>query len=163
MGRYISRVGKYTAEMGDWVYDYLKQKQPEEYYKDFKFNVTVKDKTTDKKYEYEIPVLDTFITIKKLKKNYEWNYIDKNCLYIWLFNSVIKKEKLYIKAVLDTHWGSYPTNYKTYYLQSGLNEEVVLTENDDNNVIEIVSIEQLNWIFNKGLDIKWVQKNGAKL
>lgn len=162
MGRYTARVGKYYAEMGNWVYDYLKQKQREEYYQDYKFSVEVKDLTTGKKYDYEIPVLENFVKIEKLRKNYEWNYIDKNCLFEWLFNSIIKKEELYIKVQLNTHWGQYPTNYKSYYLQSNLYKDVILAENDVNNIIEIKDIGDLKWVWSKGLDITWVDKNGEE-
>lgn len=162
MGRYVARVGKYYAEMGDWVYDYLKQNQSEDYYKNFKFDVVVKNTSTNKKYDYEVPVLENFIELKKLRKYFEWSCIDKNCLYTWLFNSVIKKEELFVKIVLNTHWGSYPTNYKTYYLQSDLYEDVVLVEEEINSKVQIKNLEDLDWIFSKGLNIVWVDEFGNK-
>lgn len=161
MGKYIAQVGKYSTVMGDWVYDYLKQKQPLEYYQKQTFDVEVKDRTTGKKYNYDVPVTE-FVDVKLLKKNYEWEHKDCNTLFLWLFNSVIKKEELFVKVYLSTHWGEYPTKWKDYFLQSELGEAVILGEKDKGKFHKIETVDQLDWIYNKGLQIDWVNEKGEK-
>lgn len=41
MGRYYAKIGSSYIEMGDWEFDYVKDGEPEDYYKDYTINATL--------------------------------------------------------------------------------------------------------------------------
>ena len=185
MGGFIAQVGKYKAYYGDYLWDYIKRKQPKEYYENYKFEINVTNLETGVEEEIEVPVLDNFLTIKKLRKNYDFEYINGNNLFKWLFNKTIEKERLFGIAYIQTHWDEYPTKWAEFFLKSKIFEFPIRLEgvyskcesdNDcennlkcfkdfgcaDISILEIKTLEEIFWIYNNGLHFQWTDVNGNK-
>ena len=162
MGRYVSQVGRYRAEYGDYQWDYIKDKQSLEYYQKYKFNITIENLKTKEEFDIDVPILDNFIYVKLLRKNYTYNSINKPQLFTWLFNYVVYdlKEKIYCVPYIDIY--NYNIDMK-YYLKSIEGDDIILSNNKKHKVIvNVHSISQIEFLEKNGLDYYWCDKNGVK-
>lgn len=164
MGKYIQRVGKYYAQYGDYQWDKLKYNRPLEYYQKHTFEIEIENVETGGKETIKVPILDNFIEVELVKKNYTFKHKDGNTLLIWLFNYVKKKGRIFCKPFVLSSWeDAIRRRWKEFYLDSKLREPIVLKE-VSNNVVELKDIEDLFWLQNNGLVyIDWVDEQGNNL
>lgn len=161
MGRYGARVGKFYAEYGDYQWDYIKQNKPLEYYQNQTLKIEVENIETGQKEIVEVPIIDNFIDVTLIKKNYNFRHISGNTLLVWLFNYVKQKERIFCKPFIQTTWkNDYTRKWKEFFLDSPLRFPIVLKENTD-NIIELKDIEDLFWLQNNGLTmVDWCDEKG---
>lgn len=164
MGRYIERVGNYHAQYGDYQWDYLKQNKPLEYYQKATFEIEVEDVETGETSTVDVPVLDNFIEISLIKKNYNYRHKSRNTFFIWLFNYAKERGNIYCRPFIQTTWEiDYKRKWKEFYLDSKLREPIVLKEKT-NNIIELEDIEDLFWLQNQGITmVDWCDKKSKDL
>ncbi len=168
MGRYITQVGKYRAEYGDYLWDYVKDKQPLEYYQKKTFEVTITNIITKEEFEVKVPILDNFIYVTLLRKNYTFNHIDDGTLFKWLFYYVLDelKENLYAVGYIDVRTykkgNEYDYEYKKYYQFTKMFVSPVTLVDDPNEktITQIYNMEQVRWYAANGLELHWCDENG---
>lgn len=85
---------------------------------------------------------------------------------IWLVNYIQTHEEntIYVKIFYDFVFQNKLANNqhhtKTLWLQSSINENIVLTEKDKNNVLLLENKKDIHWIFDNGFDFIVVNKDG---
>jgi len=164
MGRFYAKVGKYEATYGDYQWDYIKDKQSLEYYQKFVFDIEVKNILTNEIFDLEIPILDNFIYVTLLKKNYSYRHIDNN-LFNWLFYYVkdTLKEKLYVVPYIEHIYDTYYEykSVKLFLTDANIDKSLNFSSDEDRKIImKINTIGDVNKLNKLSINLGWCDENG---
>jgi len=165
MGSFYAKVGKYIATYGDYQWDYIKDKQSLDYYQKFLFDIEIKDVLTNKIIELEVPILDNFIYVTLLRKNYTYKSIDDNNLFKWLFYYVkdTLKEDLYGIPYIEHNY-EYDYKYKSiklYLTDTNVDKNLYFSNIANRKVImDINTMNDIKKLTKFGIDLSWCDKNG---
>ena len=155
MGHNIANIKDYQIDMGDWVFDYVKDGKSKEYYDDYKISVDIINyNVTNQKIEkrHNIP-LKNFGKIYKKNNTYhflvEWDFKLHKMLYDILLNKNIKIQGK-ITLTIYTKEKAF-----VYYLQSPMGIDDVILSNKLNGCDDYVVTDYSNF--------EWMSKNGLIL
>jgi hypothetical protein len=146
MGRYVAKINNTYAEYGTLQWDYIKDRQPKEYYDNSK--IVVEITTEDVNYKVEIPVGE-LKDIKLVRTKYTLESSSDKSLHRWLFNYLKEQgEKIEgcICATLHTGGLEYDSPaIDEYYLQSEIGDDDIILSTK-RKVHEIKKYEDYEWL-----------------
>lgn len=119
MGKYAVSIMGHELVVGDWEFDYVKQKQSFEYYQKYKINAELDDK------DIEIPFLDLGFVLRKNIKTYSWEWPEGSVFHSWLYKQLREKGKIMEFICLNVYLFSSHQEVKVsdYYLQSEIGDD----------------------------------------
>ena len=162
MGGYAGSIGLYALHMGDWVFDYVKDRQPKEYYENYMVDLTFVKRDSDHPWsdhdsedEIQLPLLKLG-TLEKLKKYYR--FIPDFSLQKLLWEE-IERRGLVVEGYIGL--SNYYTDengkniFKYYYLTSEIGEEPVCLQSPTEGVDilhRVRDFEENKWCVKQGLE-----------
>jgi len=157
MGRYVGRILNYHLEMGDYVFDYVKENQPLEYYQNYKINTTLTtwdENKNETEEPIEIPLLKfgkPKLKIKKYRFDINWDFSLHKILYDIL---VSRKIPIVGEIYLVASGKDRYTSIK-YYLQGDIGtDNVQLSNYYHYKKYPIMSYDDFIWMWNNGLNLE---------
>jgi len=162
MGGYAGGIGNYALHMSDWVFDYVKDRQPKEYYENYMVDLTFIKRDNDHPWsdhdseeEIQLPLLK-FGKIEKLKKHYRFEQDFSLQKLLW---EEIEKRGLVVEGYVGI--SNYYTDengkniFKYYYLTSKIGEEPITLQSPTEGVDILHGInnyEENVWCVKQGLE-----------
>lgn len=164
MGGYIGQIGAYELYMPDYVFDYVKQSQPKEYYEKYeiklefakildgfkKENPWVIERNKEEE-TLKLPLL-SFGKLKKLRKYYrfEWDYNLEKLLWDELEKRNIKiKGYVFVRIHVNGGW-NHKDIWNYYYLTSIVEDDDITLSSTIKKMHTLTSYDELSWLFKKG-------------
>lgn len=147
MGRFIARINNYYVEYGDWMWDYVKDRQDKEYYMTYNINATLENLDKKEKIDIEIPLIE-LVNIKKYRSKYGIDWVDDKSLHKWLFNHIkSKNEKVEGYPILRTaRFDSFnEPKVENYYLQTDIGDDDIVIKSIK-KAIEIKNYGDFMWL-----------------
>ena len=162
MGGYANTIGEWTLYYGDWCWDYVKRRQPLEYYEKHEFDGELKNRRTGEEEEIKIP-LSALANFKLLKKYYDYEWKDEGLfMFLWNYLKEVKKYEVEVYLtvginynMIDRYREDYDTYYQMYYyLQSEIGDDnVILSHTPKTHIIK--SIDDYRWLEKHVLEPNW--------
>ncbi len=154
MGRCVARIANQYLEHGDYVWDYVKDKQSKEYYENYTIDATLKNVDTGKEKEIKIPLLE-LVDIKLNRKTYSLSWRGNKSLHEYLYKLVVDM-KIQIKGT--PYVGVYNRSIsKKYFLQSKIGDDNIILAVKP-RFMEIKKYEEYEWMAKNGLDFTYCVK-----
>lgn len=155
MGGYGARILNYNLYMGDYVFEYVKENQPFEYYNSYKINVELTIYNNNEKptiEALEIPLTE-FGNIVLKRKYYKFDIDwDKFSIHRILYN-ILKSRKIPIIGEICLKLYTREVTHR-YYLQSNIGEDNVVLSNYHYKIYPIMSYDDFIWMWKNGLDLE---------
>lgn len=166
MGGYAGCIGDFALHMGDYVFDYVRNSAPKEYFENktiemdfihylpgFKKHPFIIERNQDR-YGIEVPLLNLG-TIEKLKKHYRFTPDFNLTKLLW---EEIEKRSFTVEGYASI--GNYyeedgKTIWKYYYLTSGIGEHPIKLQEptEDVDILhEVHNYDEHMWLIKNGFD-----------
>lgn len=163
MGGYAGMIGKYALHMGDYVFDYVKDRQPKEYYENYMVDMTFIIRDSDHPWsdrdvedEIQVPLLKLG-KLTKLKKYYRFKPDFSLQRLIW---EEIEKRDLVVEGyigIFSFYEKDFKRVYKYYYLTTNIGEEPIKLQSPTKGVEvdmlhHVHNFEENKWLVEQGLE-----------
>ena len=162
MGGYAGMIGRYALHMGDWVFDYVKDRQPKEYYENYMVDLEFIKRDDDHPHsdddyrdDIQIPLLKLG-KLTKLKKYYRFEPDFSLQRLLW---EEIERRDLVVEGYIGIY--NYYVNengeniFKYYYLTSEIGEEPIRLQSPTEGVDilhRVRNFEENKWCVEMGLE-----------